>query len=122
MFCSVVMQGCPGFQLRGLGVALVGFHIPWGPATWPWCGLGVALVEFHIPWGPATWPWCGLGWISHSLGSSYVALVWPWLDFTFLGVQLRGLGVALVGYHILWGQFNLPPKRNSPFLQCLERV
>ena len=46
-------------------------------------GLGVALVGFHIPWGPATWPWCGLGWISHSLGSSYVALVWPWLDFTF---------------------------------------
>ena len=35
-----------------------------------------------------------------SLGSSYVALVWPWLDFTFLGVQLRGLGVALVGFHI----------------------
>ena len=29
-------------------------------------GLGVALVGFHIPWGPATWPWCGLGWISHS--------------------------------------------------------
>ena len=50
--------------------------------------------------GPATWPRCGLGWISHSLGSSYVALVWPWLDFTFLGVQLRGLGVALVGFHI----------------------
>ena len=43
-----------------------------------------------------------------SLGSSYVALVWPWLDFTFLGVQLRGLGVALVGFHIPWGPATWP--------------